>query len=63
VAVVAAAQQLLEQLKLLVVVGMLLVVDTKYVLFEEAKLEVEPSKDSVQDYSCQQCERFIKFPE
>jgi len=34
VAVVVAAQQLLEQLKLVVVVGMLLVVDTKLVLVE-----------------------------
>jgi len=33
-AVVVAAQQLLEQLKLVVVVGMLLVVDTKLVLVE-----------------------------
>jgi hypothetical protein len=34
VAVVVASQQLLEQLKLVVVVGMLLVVDTKLVLVE-----------------------------
>ena len=44
-AAVAGAQQPLEQLKLLVVVDMLVVADTKLVLVDQAKLEAEPSKD------------------
>ena len=44
-AVVVGAQQLLEELKLLVAVDMLLVVDTKLVLVDQAKLKDGPSKD------------------